>query len=125
MLYFILQLGIIPSINILYLYCSICFYTARIIVKTGGKDNDYTDTVYTHLGKVGNIRKVLQIIFNLSINIGATFNYFVIINQNLFPCIAVFLNKVFNSEDITPNFKKFSIIYCWYWYLCFNFSFVN
>ena len=89
MLYFILQLGIIPLINILYLYCSICFYTASIIVKTGGKDNDYTDTVYTYFGKVGNIGKVLQIIFNLSINIGATFNYFGIINQNLFPCIAV------------------------------------
>jgi amino acid permease len=114
--YFISQAGIIPSIIILYLYGSICFYTARIIVKTGGKDNDYADTVYRYFGKVGNIGKVLQIVFNLSINIGATFIYFVIINQNLFPCIAVFLNFVFKcdikSDDITPYFNKFSIIYC-------------
>ncbi len=70
MLYFISQTGIIPSIIILYLYGSICFFSARIIVKRGGKDNDYADTVYKYFGKVGNIGKVLQIIFNLSINIG-------------------------------------------------------
>ena len=114
--YFISQAGIIPSIIILFIYGLISFYTARIVVKTGGKDNDYADTVYRYFGKGGNIGKVLQIIFNLSINIGATFIYFVIINQNLFPCIAVLLNKLFNfninSEDLTPDFSKFSIIYC-------------
>ena len=114
--YFISQAGIIPSIIILFIYGLISFYTARIVVKTGGKDNDYADTVFRYFGKGGHIGKVLQIIFNLSINVGATFIYFVIINQNLFPCIAVLLNHLFNfhidSEDLTPKFDRFSIIYC-------------
>ena len=105
MLYFILQLGIIPSINILYLYYSICFYTASIIVKRGGKDNDYTDTVYTYFGKVGNIGKVLQIIFNLSINIGATFNYLVLLIKIYF-LVLLFYNIKFLILKILLLFLK-------------------
>lgn len=60
--------------------CSICFYTCRVVVKTGGKDNDYADTVCRYFGeKFGKVGRVIQILFNLSINIGATFVYFVII----------------------------------------------
>lgn len=58
----------------------ICFYTARIVVKTGGKDKDYSDTVCRYFGKkFGYLGRCFQIIFNLSINVGATFIYFVII----------------------------------------------
>lgn len=50
------------------------------MVKTGGKDNDYADTVCRYFGeKFGKVGRVIQILFNLSINIGATFVYFVII----------------------------------------------
>ena len=115
--YYISLAGIIPSILILFIYGLISFYTAKIVVKTGGKDNDYADTVFRYFGKFGKIGKILQIIFNLSINVGATFIYFIIINQNLYPCIAVFLNKVcglnnIDSEDLRPDFSRFSIIYC-------------
>ena len=115
--YYISLAGIIPSILILFIYGLISFYTAKIVVKTGGKDNDYADTVFRYFGKFGKIGKILQIIFNLSINVGATFIYFIIINQNLYPCIAVFLNKVcglnnIDSEDLKPDFSRFSIIYC-------------
>ena len=48
--YFISQAGIIPSIIILFIYGLISFYTARIVVKTGGKDNDYADTVFRYFG---------------------------------------------------------------------------
>ena len=60
--------------------CSICFYTCRVVVKTGGQDDDYADTVCRYFGeKFGKTGRVIQILFNLSINIGATFVYFVII----------------------------------------------
>ena len=62
------------------IFCSICFYTCRVVVKTGGKDNDYADTVSRYFGKkFGFIGRCVQILFNLSINVGATFVYFVII----------------------------------------------
>ena len=64
--YYISLAGIIPSIFILFIYGLISFYTAKIVVKTGGKDNDYADTVFRYFGKFGKIGKILQIIFNLS-----------------------------------------------------------
>ena len=58
----------------------ICFYTSRIVVKTGGKDSDYSDTVSRYFGKrFGFAGRILQIVFNLSINLGAAFIYFLII----------------------------------------------
>jgi len=72
--------GIIPTIIMNIIYGLVCFYTCQVIVKTGGKDNDYSDTVNRYFGeRYGKIGRVIQIIFNLLINIGATFIYFVII----------------------------------------------
>jgi hypothetical protein len=51
-----------------------------VIVKTGGKDNDYSDTVDRYFGaKYGKFGRWIFVIFNLLINIGAIFIYFLII----------------------------------------------
>jgi len=50
------------------------------VVKTGGKDNDYSDTVERYFGSDwGRLGKVLQITFSILINIGALYIYFLII----------------------------------------------
>ena len=118
--YSVYNAGIIPTIIICLFYGFVCFYTCRVVVKTGGKDEDYSDAVYRYFhvfGDIyGNIGKYMQIIFNLSINIGASFVYFLIMNQNLYPCLVELLKafgmKNLNPDDLTPNFSHFSIIYC-------------
>ena len=78
--YCVSKAGIIPTIVLCVTFMLICFYTCRVVVKTGGRDNDYADTVSRYFGKsFGPIGRRLQILFNLSINIGAIFIYFVII----------------------------------------------
>ena len=118
--YSVYNAGIIPTLFICLFYGFVCFYTCRVVVKTGGKDEDYSDTVYRYFhifGEMnGNIGKYIQIIFNLSVNIGASFVYFLIINQNLYPCLVELLKafgiKNLDAMDLTPDFSKFSIIYC-------------
>jgi hypothetical protein len=87
-----------------------------VIVKTGGKDRDYSDTVHRYFGnRYGMLGRVLQIIFNLLINTGAGFIIFLIINQNLYPNLAFMLKSFgvnIDPSDITPSFSRFSIIYC-------------
>ena len=87
--------GIIPTIFIGLLYGYICYLTCSVVVRLGGKENDFAVVVYNYFyygfGKrAAKVGKYVQIIFNLMINIGATFIYFLIINQNLFPCICLF-----------------------------------
>lgn len=78
--YCVSKAGIIPTIILCITFMLVCFYTCRVVVKTGGRDNDYADTVSRYFGKTfGPIGRILQILFNLSINIGAAFIYFVII----------------------------------------------
>ena len=112
--------GIIPTIVIGLLYGFICYFTCYIVVKLGGKEEEYANIVYNYFDygfgkKYAKMGRVLQITFNLMINIGATIVYFLIINQNLYPCICLFL-KLFNVEldetDLSPNFNKFSLFYC-------------
>jgi len=118
--YSVYNAGIIPTIIICLFYGFVCFYTCRVVVKTGGKDEDYSDAVYRYFGifgKInGNIGKYMQIIFNLSVNIGASFVYFLIINQNLYPCLVELLKsfgvKDLDPKNLTPDFSHFSIIYC-------------
>ena len=119
--YYVYCAGIIPTIIIGSLYGFICYFTCRIVVKLGGKEEEFAIVVYNYFNyglgeKYAKAGRILQISFNLIINIGATFVYFVIINQNLFPCLCLFLNKVFkanlDAEDITPSFNKFSLFYC-------------
>ena len=112
--------GIIPTIIIGLLYGFICFLTCSVVVKLGGKEEDFAKIVYNYFyygfgPKSAKVGKIIQITFNLLMNTGATFIYFLIINQNLFPCIWFFL-KLFNididGQDLTPHFDKFSLFYC-------------
>ena len=118
--YNVYNAGIIPTIFIGLLYGYICYLTCSIVVRLGGKEEDFAEVVYRYFyfgfgKKAAKFGKYLQIVFNLLINIGATLIYFVIINQNLYPCICLFL-RVFdiniNSEDLEPHFNKFSLFYC-------------
>ena len=78
--YCVSRAGIIPTIILAVIFMFVCFYTCRVVVKTGGKDSDYANTVYRYFGKTfGPFGRIFQIIFNLSINLGGTFIYFVII----------------------------------------------
>ena len=78
--YCVSRAGIIPTIILGVIFMFVCFYTCRVVVKTGGKDSDYANTVYRYFGKTfGPFGRIIQIIFNLSINLGGTFIYFVII----------------------------------------------
>lgn len=114
------EAGIIPTIIICLVYGFICYYTCYIVVKLGGKEEEYANVVFIYFDygfgkKHAKAAKIFQITFNLMINIGATFIYFLIINQNLYPCICLFL-RLFNIEldetDLIPHFNQFSLIYC-------------
>ena len=112
--------GIIPTIIFGLLYGFICYFTCSIVVKLGGKEEEFANVVFNYfsysLGKnFGKFGRFLQITFNLMINIGATFVYFLIINQNLFPCICLLLGFFgidLDADDITPYFSRFSLFYC-------------
>jgi len=112
--------GIIPTIIIGLLYGFICFLTCSVVVKLGGKEKDFSIIVYNYFyygfgPKSAKVGKTIQIIFNLLMNTGATFIYFLIINQNLFPCICFFLELFdvdIDASDLTPHFDKFSLFYC-------------
>lgn len=78
--YCVYHAGLIPTVILCILYGLICYYTCQVVVKTGGNDNDYSDTVHRFIGpKYGFAGRVTQISFNLLINSGATFIYFLII----------------------------------------------
>jgi hypothetical protein len=112
--------GIIPTIFIGLLYGFVCYLTSAVIVRLAGKEEDFAVIVYNYFyygfgPKPAKIGKILQITFNLLMNTGATFIYFLIINQNLFPCICLFL-KIFkidiDATDLSPHFDRFSLFYC-------------
>lgn len=118
--YNVYNAGIIPTVIIGLLYGFICYFTCSIVVKLGGKEEEFANVVYNYFNygfgkKSAKVGKVLQITFNLMINTGATFVYFVIINQNLYPCLCLLLkafNIDLNEEDLSPHFDKFSLFYC-------------
>ena len=112
--------GIIPTIVIGLLYGFICYITCAVIIRLGGKEEDFAVIVYNYFyygfgPKSAKFGKILQITFNLLMNTGATFIYFLIINQNFFPCICLFL-KIFkidiDGNDLVPHFDRFSLFYC-------------
>ena len=112
--------GIIPTIFIGLLYGLVSYLTCAVIVRLGGKEDDFSVIVYNYLvyafgEKTAKVGKIIQIIFTLMMNGGATLIYFLIINQNLYPCLCLFL-KVFDydidSSDLSPHFDKFSLFYC-------------
>ena len=112
--------GIIPTVIIGLVYGYICYFTCYVVVRLGCKEEEYGNVVYNYFNygfgkKYAQIGRIMQITFNLMINIGATFVYFLIINQNLYPCLCLFLrifNYDLNEDDLTPYFNKFSLFYC-------------
>ena len=118
--YNVYNAGIIPTVIIGLLYGFICYFTCSIVVKLGGKEEEFANVVYNYFNygfgkKSAKFGRILQITFNLMINTGATFVYFLIINQNLYPCLCLLLkafNIDLNEEDLSPHFDKFSLFYC-------------
>lgn len=118
--YNVYRAGIIPTVVVGLIYGYICYYTCSIVVKLSGKEEEFGNVVFCYFNlafgkKMAKAGKALQITFNLMINVGATFIYFLIINQNLYPCLCLLLRlfKVeLNEEDLAPHFDKFSLIYC-------------
>ena len=81
--------GIIPTIIIGLLYGYICYFTCSIVVKLGGKEEEYAKVVYNYFNygfgkRAAKVGRIMQITFNLLINTGATFIYFLIINVQIF-----------------------------------------
>ena len=119
--YNVYNAGIIPTVVLGLSFGFICFFTCSLYIKLSDNEKDFANVVskyfkYAFGVKAAKVGKVTQIIFNLMINIGATFIYFLIINQNLYPCICLILNKLFDynfdDQDLQPHFDKFSLIYC-------------
>ena len=118
--YNVYKAGLLPTIFIGLLYGFICYLTCAVVVKLSGNEQDFAYVVYNYLyygfgPKAAKVGKYLQIIFNLLINIGAALIYFLIINQNFFPCLSLLLNAIgcdIDADDITPHFDKFSLFYC-------------
>ncbi len=83
--------GIIPTILLNLIYFLVCFYTCQVIIKTGKKDNDYSDTVDRFFGpKWGKVGRIAQIIFGLLMNSGAAFIFFLIIKYTVFNIAKMF-----------------------------------
>jgi amino acid permease len=77
---FICKFKYLPIIGFNILFFLLCFYTCNVISKTGGSDNDYSDTVHAYLGRrYGYVGRVLQIVFSMAINVMGGFIYFLII----------------------------------------------
>ena len=118
--YNVYNAGIIPTLVLGLLYGFICYFTCSIVVRLGGKEEEYANVVYNYFNygfgkKSAKFGRILQITFNLMINTGATFVYFLIINQNLYPCLCLLLkafNIDLNEEDLSPHFDQFSLFYC-------------
>ena len=116
--YNVYNAGIIPTIVISIVYGFISFYTCKIYATYGKKTPDFADVVEKYFNKafghkIGKIAKTTQIIFNLMVNIGATLIYFLIINQNLYPCLCLLLNTIGIDIKVEeePLFSKFSLLY--------------
>ena len=110
--------GIIPTIIISIIYGLINFYTCKIYAVYGKSTPDFADVIAKYFSKpfgnkTGKIARMTHIIFNLMVNIGGTLIYFLIINQNLYPCLCLLLNSVGINVTVEeePLFSKFSLVY--------------
>ena len=117
--YNVYKSGIIPAIFLSIIYGFICFYTCKIYCDFGEKDPDFSITVEKYFSVFGpsiaKIGKNTQIFFCTFIVTGALFIYFLIMTQNIYPTICLILNKIggfdMDSEDLKPEFGRFSLIY--------------
>ena len=117
--YNVYKTGIIPAIVLNIIYDLISFYTCKIYVDFGFIDSDFSITVEKYFNKVFNkkiskVGKTIQIFFCTFMATGGFITYFIIMSQNFYPVICLILNKLgldLNSDDLTPDFTRFSSIY--------------
>ena len=117
--YNVYKTGIIPAIILNIIYDLISFYTCKIYVDYGTKDSDFSKTVeryfYKFFGKaISKIGRTIQIFFTTFMASGGYIIYFILMSQNSYPVVCLLLNTLgldINSEDITPDFGRFSSIY--------------
>ena len=117
--YNVYKTGIIPAIVLNIVYCLISFYTCKIYVDFGFIDSDFSITIEKYFNKVfgkkiSKVGKTIQIFFCTFMATGGFITYFIIMSQNFYPVICLILNKIgldLNSDDLTPDFTRFSSIY--------------
>ena len=117
--YNVYKTGIIPAIILNIIYDLLSFYTCKVYVDYGTNDSDFSLTIekyfYKIFGKkISKIGKAIQIFFCTFMATGGFITYFIIMSQNFYPVICLILNKSgleINSEDLTPEFTRFSSIY--------------
>ena len=111
--------GIIPAVLLNLIYGFLSFYTCKIYADCGRKVSDFSITVESHFNKafgpkIAKIGKNTQIFFCTFMATGGMLIYFLIMNQNFYPVIALILNKMgcdIDSKDLKPEFGRFSLIY--------------
>lgn len=117
--YNVYKTGIIPAIILNIIYDLISFYTCKIYVDYGTKDSDFSKTVERYFNKffgktISKIGRTIQIFFTTFMASGGYIIYFILMSQNSYPVVCLVLNALgldINSEDITPDFGRFSSIY--------------
>jgi len=117
--YNVYKTGIIPAITLNIIYGLISFYTCKIYVDLSSINSDFSFTIEKYFNKIfgkkiSKIGKTIQIFFCTFMATGAFITYFIIMCQNFYPVICLLLNKIgldINSEDLTPEFGRFSSIY--------------
>ena len=117
--YNVYETGIIPAIILYIIYDLISFYTCKIYVDFGFIDSDFSITVEKYFNKffgkkISKIGKTIQIFFTTFMATGGYITYFILMSQNFYPVVCLILNKIgldIDSEDLTPEFGRFSSIY--------------
>lgn len=117
--YNVYKTGIVPAIVLNIIYDLISFYTCKIYVDFGTIDSDFSLTIEKYFNKVfgkkiSKIGKTIQIFFCTFMATGGFITYFIIMSQNFYPVVCLILNKIgldLDSEDLTPDFTRFSSIY--------------
>ena len=117
--YNVYKTGIIPAIIITIIYDLISFYTCKIYVDYGTKDNDFSLTIEKYFKKffgqkMSKVGKTIQIFFCTFMATGGFITYFIIMAQNFYPIVCILLKLMgveIDSNDLKPDFTRFSSIY--------------
>jgi solute carrier family 38 (sodium-coupled neutral amino acid transporter), member 9 len=85
----------------------ISYYTCWLVLKTAGKDTDYTDTLQKQFGRKGFVGGMILFILNLCIPI---ILYFQLLAQNLYPIIMA-VTGIKRDISTSIDFSEFSYSY--------------
>ena len=104
--------GLLLGIGLTILAFVISFYTCYLVIRTAGKDIDFTDTLWKHFGRKGWMAGMIIFIFNLCIPI---IIYFELLAQTLYPILlavlSLFMKITQSPTDLSINFSTFSYTY--------------